>query len=47
MFGDRKNLISKISYFPATTIKPSDQVKMEEEKVKEVTWRRGRWRRDS
>jgi len=46
LFGGRKKINSQISYFPATTTKPSDQVKIEEGKVKEVTWRRRRWRRD-
>ena len=37
---------SEISYFYATTTKPSDQVKMEGGEVKEARWRKGRWRRE-
>ena len=36
MFGGRKKLNSQISYFPATTTKPSDQVKMEEGRLRRL-----------
>ena len=41
-----KKLISQISYFGATTAKPSNQVMMKEAEVKKVGWRRDMWRRD-
>ena len=46
MFGSRKKINSQISYFYATITKPADQVNMEDFKVKEIRWRRGKWRSD-
>ena len=46
MFGRRKKVYIQISYFAATIIKPSSQVKMEEGEVKEVRQRRWWWRKD-
>ena len=41
-----KKLISQISYFSATTAKPSNQVMMKEAEVKKVGWRRDRCSKD-